>query len=411
MAQPSFPLIGIDRNGNEHPFEHPGPNAIEAAKRGAELKNYTKVLYGNERTQRHNTTGLFYRKVLFQSPSTNNELTVLGEQLVLALNNGPNVIKYARQHGIDLPIKTNGSGERRVTIQRTNKCTLPIQDSAALWDAIKLHHSSVLACLDKELPPESSEAAVLNANRGKTNREVMLSTLPQMPSPFSLEDFIRKLADTGYTEFAKKRLSAQSGLGYCVTKGELEKKGRQYFITQKFRDRNKKPALEAPTPITVAEVVEQPPVTVAETLIQRQNGALAGESTAEIRTPEAIESEKQSPTPPAQTAATQANEVNSAASTGVRKSTDPVTERILDFLSQSTTSPQDVEQLLTRYTEAQEHYHTAVLEAQTLVLEAGAKLTEAWKPINDLLLWQKGARQTFAQLLMAGMPDGRQPTV
>jgi hypothetical protein len=353
MSTQSFPLIGIDRNGNQHEFEHPGTNARDAAQKAAGLRGFVQVL-NNDKGNRL----AFYRQPLFKSeypPRQKSPLALLLEDQLL--KTGPAIIAHLRSKGCEVSL-IEKHGKTIVRVMPLAVCKVKMDDLDALRNFVKPNTALIVEALraeaaNKQAPETPEEEDVL---KGKKQRDIVLAMLPQMPTPFTRMHFIERLKHAGYHAFAANTKKVQNALVYCCREdGEITRDGHgQYVVREQFRHRKHE------TQATETQIAVEPP--------------------AEI---------KPAPSPTIEPATT----VVPSPTVSEPSALNPLLN-LLDLASQAASGTEDGTDLAATLTQACEVFESTMLDAV-------AALTAAVKPIADRLNKQNLARRALVNSLTA----------
>lgn len=231
MAMQHFPLIGIDRNKNEHEFECPGPTAKLAAQSGLRLYGYLQVLNGDKRN------GLaHYRQSLARKPNAEfaNEAT---PALAIALETSKTAAAS------ELLTQLRGKGFRISLTEEeellvTPRSKLTREDRLALQE--RAHTVLQLLKLEKNPPPKAvGEDLPVSSDpyNGESRRAVIAKILPQMPTPFTTAIFSERLIAAGFTAFAHDTQRVGNAVKAAVELGWVQSVKRgQYRVEPRFSE-------------------------------------------------------------------------------------------------------------------------------------------------------------------------------
>lgn len=284
MTVPYFPLIGIDRDRNEHPFEWPGLNAKDAAKKGAQRYGYPEVL-SNVADQKRSGNGHIYNRMplfkdetaSFKSPADKSALAqLLAEKLKQkAPKDIRSLIDTARARGMTFTV-TEKQG-KRPTLHITALAHSTVEKSTldTIRDLARDHVALFIEALEAEKAPPAEPPPPTDPLKGKTQQELVLQILPQMPKPFTLNIFIERVKAAGYVEYAQDRSKMQNAVTYAIKKGRVISAGHgKYAVVDQHRHINgeapKDPIIEStPPPITpVQEPEPEVPLQIPRTVIE-----------------------------------------------------------------------------------------------------------------------------------------------
>ena len=376
MAVPYFRLIGIDRDRNEHPFEWPGLNAIDAAKKGAQRYGYTEVLSGESGQKRgNNGAAIYYKKLLFKDETvvpkdpdakiTLADLTVQRARKMAI----PKLIELARAKGITFTLTEQPGKPAKLKIQPLAHCTAKKIEVDEIRDLARESMSLFIDVLqgEKEIPCKSPEpTAATDPLKGKTQSELVLQILPQMPAPFTLENFIERIRAAGYEDLAKQRARLQNAIQYSIKKGWVRRLAyARYDVMEEYRHRR----ANGEAPNKVATLPSDPIPLVVATPV---NTPILDVSTMQV--PQTLtEVPATMPSPPTLT-------MQSLVGT------------ILDLASQAASDSTDPSLLADRLTEAYQQFESAMLDALST-------LTSTVKPIVEQLKDQAITRKAIVRSL------------
>jgi hypothetical protein len=380
MSTHSFPLIGIDRSGNQHEFEWPGASEKDAAEKGASFRDYVKVLSNDKRRKLQN-----YRKPLFESKSPSGIFTRPKSALALLLEDpflktGSAIVQYLRSKGFSVSlVDDKKTGKLAVHLTPGPNCKVKIDDRDALRNFVRPNTQLIIDTLRAETSPAPEPPSDTDPLKGKKLREIVLSVLPQMPTPFTKNDFAARLKAANYTVLAEDGSRVQNAITYCTRSGgEVTGVGRgKYAVREQFRHR------KAAQPNQVASVPMADLSPEADAIDPHTVKA----SEAGFR----VDDE-----PQRASSAAQAKEVPVAAPESTIQSVPPlVAVVLLDLASQAVAGPDDAGDLAAKLTEACATFESTMLDAVSA-------LTATVKPVVERLNKQKSARQAFARLLARG---------
>lgn len=361
MSTQSFPLIGIDRNGNQHELEYPGLNARDAAKSAANIRGFVQVLSNDKGKRLAN-----YRQPLFKSEASTtfsrpkSALALLLENQLL--KTGPAIVDYLRSKGCDVSL-VEKNGKVSVKVTPLAICRVKMDDLDALRNFVRPNTPLIVETLRAESEKTAAAEAPTETDilKGKKQREIVLAMLPQMPNPFTKTHFIERLKHAGYHDLAANAKKVQNALSYCTREGgETINAGHgQYEVLEQFRHRKPAELPSKPPAVVVSPpVIEQPP--------------------AQIPTPITPE-------------AASVSEATSEAVVEPSSTVNPLIA-LLDLASQAASGTDDAADLAAKLTEA-----CAVFE--TTILDAVSALTAVVKPVADRLNKQNRARQALVTSL------------
>ncbi len=383
MSTQSFPLIGIDVSGNQHEFEWPGTTEKDAAMNGAQFRNYVKVLSRDKRNGLKN-----YRKSLFETEPSNVIFSRPKSPLALLLENpflktGPAILEHLRDKGLSVNlVEDPDTGNTSVKLIPMPNCKVKMDDRAALRNFVAPNRQLIIDALraenSKNARAEASKSAPETPGdtdplKGKKLRDIVLSILPQMPTPFTKEDFIARLRAAKYNLLAEDDAKIQNAITYCTRAGgETVGVGRgKYAVREEFKHRKTPPKLTVQVPI-------------AE-LLPEEAAVLVKASEMDV----GIDDAQPSVSPESPVAAPEPI---------IQSPVNPLAA-LLDLASQAVAGADDTADLVTRFEEA-----TGVFE--NAMLEAVSAYTAPAKALVERLRSQNAARQALARLLTKGAEDG-----
>lgn len=296
MALQSYPLIGLDWSRNEYPFEWVGASPVDAATRGGETRGFIEVLSGDRSGRRYGgrRQGMFYRKPLWKKPDP--ELAVRRDgksQLATAIEetltkSGATILGELRKLGYSFHV-ARGSSDKldRLVVDDGPQMTEHVRNE------IKTHRSKIVSALLEEEAAKPTGADPADPYKGHSRHEVTLKMLKQMPSPFTREDFAKRLTACGYPAFAQNVKFINNAFTYCTQIKLIDRLSRgKYTVTEKLKQLHIKH--DEPK---AAEPVVQPPQQAALPIetpvppIPTPPAQVAAEPTAEepLAAPEALQ--------------------------------------------------------------------------------------------------------------------------
>jgi len=286
MALEYFPLIGIDASRNEHSFEWPGKNWDEAARSGAMRYSYLKVLSNYAGQKRGgNGSGMYNRKVLYEAPQhegLNGSAEMLpdipllpgiggqrADILALRLIKQPSeLIQKLRGYGFVLYLK-DVEGKTKLFNDRRVTCAMTKPEIGQVNDLVRERRREIIAAIEAEEhapnPPDETEEND-DPLKGRKIQDIMLSMLPQMPTPFTTDDLVSRLKAAGFTEFAADRTRVNGNIQYAITKKQIESAGRgKYRVVEAFRHRRSDHPLREAYDSAMGEAAEKQPEPIIAT--------------------------------------------------------------------------------------------------------------------------------------------------
>lgn len=406
---PSHPLIGIDHNNNEHPFEWQGINPVDAATKGCEFFGYTKVL-SNHQSQRRGTNGngLYYRKLLYTAPNGKN---LAGKPTISDLMDGPEratsvlslrmvkdtraLMDMLREQGFVFKL-IHDPGERpQMSMDRRKTCVVKGSEYHHIRNLVNDQKNQFIAALQAEAEeqqgappkPSGSEEPVAQADplKGKKNQqEVLLSMLPQMPRPFTADDLIERLRVAGYTELAEHRSRLQAQIHNVIGKGWVTKAGYgKYEVAEDIRHRRPavQPAKESAPPAdeTKAAAPDLQPDLPLEALTPPRQVIEVPPPEEEVLPVTATIPAEPAPPPPAVSA-------------------QALFATVLDLASQAATGGADTAFLADKLKEACQ-------QLESTMLNAIEEFTSTFNPVIEQLNKQAATRQALMRSLTAVKSD------
>jgi len=255
----SYALIGRDRNHNEYPVEFQGYTPEDAARRACEARNFVDVLSGDQSGRRTGkANGIYYRKPLYKRPDTDldvpkgensNLAQAIGAQLA---RSGAAILQDLREKGYKLWL------EDSVRTGKHDKLMVDHGPLTVMTDhirsEIKTHKERIVQALQEEEASKKSDTPPIDPNdlyKGQGRHEVVMKMLPQMPNPFTRQDFIERLKASGYDAFANDRKKIENGLTYPAAIGLIERLGGGKFaVTKKLKQAAKKHEKKHPSETT-----------------------------------------------------------------------------------------------------------------------------------------------------------------
>lgn len=250
MSLESYPLIGVDRNNNEHHIEWQGTTAANAAKRVGILYKYTKVLSGSAGMKRGpNGNGIYHRKELWAAAPKFNFTEETLEQKVKAFNeqmvkNPQPLIRWLHERGLDISANEY-KGKLRVCARPLVTCTLTKEERGMVGDLIRENVSTFIEALEGDSAPppgagdkttgEPKDQPPPDELKGKTLQEVILSMLPQMPTPFTVDDLLERLKASGYIALSEQRTRVHSNIYRYVNR--IPGQRGKYQVAEAYRRR------------------------------------------------------------------------------------------------------------------------------------------------------------------------------
>lgn len=400
-STPSYPLIGIDHNRNEYPKEWQGRNAEDAAERLAQHYGYIKVLSGFQGQKRgSNGSGIYNRKTLFERqggaykiPSANAALAdvlgrhaeALGRRLV---EETKPVIDSLRERGLSFTL-LQVDGKTKLKMVPLVTCTVSERERGKIKDLVRENMATFIEALEAEAaaangPQEKSQEPV-DPLKGKTIQDIILSMLPQMPTPFTCDDLIARLQAAGFAEFAEDRPRVTSNIHYAITKGQVEQAGRaKYRVKEEFRHRRAaatEPPKQPDSPKEAAPVVEtaQPPALPDPQPDLPLEMLQVPREVIVVPAPPEPEPE---PQPALVPAVVNAHQV--------------LVATLLDLASQAATGDDDIVSLAKNVSDGVEQF-------QNIVLDGLTALTNTVQPFMELLNKRAAAKREFLRSL--SLPD------
>lgn len=401
MSLEYFPLIGIDASRNEHPFEWPGKNWEEAARSGAIRYSYLKVLSNYAGQKRGgNGSGMYNRKPLYEAPlpevlngsaeilpANSSFAELAGQRADIAalrlIKHTPELIEKLRSYGFVLYLKevdglTKLFNDRRVT------CGMTKPEVGQINDLVRERRREIIAALETEEDAQRPAAAVGENGdplKGKKIQDIMLSMLPQMPTPFTIGDLTARLSVAGFKEFAADRARVASNIQYAITKKQIASAGRgKYRVVEEFRHRraaSEYPLKDAYDSATGATPEQQPDAIIEPVTAQPE---LQLESLRPPRAVIEVPAPEPEPEPePAPVTAVDAQRM--------------LVATVLDLASQAAAAGEDdMLSLASKWKEAVEQCQNAVLDALTALSAAG-------KPFMEQVLKRHAAKQALLRSL------------
>lgn len=406
MSLTYYPLIGIDASRNEHQFEWPGKNWEEAARSGAMRYSYLKVLSNHAGQKRGgNGSGMYNRKPLYEAPLPellNGSAEILpanpafaelaGQRADIAalrlIKQTPELIEKLRGYGFVLYL-TEVDGQTKLLNDRRVTCGMTKPEVAQINDLVRERKREIIAALETEKdaqnsPPEVEENG--DPLKGKKIQDIMLSMLPQMPTPFTINDLTARLKAAGFTEFATDRARVVSSIHYAITKKQVESVERgKYRVVEAFRHR--RPASENPLRDAYDSAMGWTPEKQTDPVIEPVTPAAQPELPLESLQPprEVIEVAPPEPQPQPVLDAEQIQPVLDAQ--------QMLIAAVLDLASQAATSDDDILlSLAANVDEAAEQY-------QNIMLDAVTALTATIKPFVEHVRKRHAAKQALLRSL------------
>jgi hypothetical protein len=384
---PYFPLIGLDKNGNEHPKEWPGKSPEDAAENLAAKYGYVEVKSGvSSLKQGKNGGGNYYRKSLFKEANgSSGPASPLAQELTAQLEREAvkkiqPLLDNLRGRGITFTVietkRANGTVKKSVLINPVPLiCNVTIKELGGIKDKIRENMDPFIKAIEQDsAPAESAPTPGADPLKGKTQREIVLSLLPQMPSPFSIDDFLERLKAAGYEQLADQRERMQNALVYCVQKAEVIRHGRATFeVVEEFRHRRANGEARKDTPVIEPTVQPVPIAPVVVTPLIQQ------------------------PEPELTKPAPQATAVTMPASPAAFSA--QLASTVLDLVTQAATSDEDDTGDLAG------KLHEACQQFETTMLEAVAALTATVQPVVERLNKRAAARQILIRSLTNRPPE------
>lgn len=388
---PYHPLIGIDKNLDEHPFEWPGKNPIDAAEHGAVRYGYIKVLSGDQRQKRgRNGTNMYHRKPLFTAPQAAARASTISDLLGLSaesfresLNKRPlPVIESLRQRGFSFSLVKNGGGKISLLMTPLITCTVKESDKGAILDLVRENKASFIEALQVEAAikhapqaPEPEEPP--DPLKGKKLQEIMAAMLPQMPTPFTVDHLSERLKAAGYLELAEQRTRLLSNIHYAISKGLAARAGYA-----KYRRVAPEPTQQPVIDTAVEQIA--PPLDVSQPEL---------DLTALVPTRDIIHVDAPAPpTRPEPPSAPTPSPEPAVAAPVLTMQTLAAT--VLDLASQAAASDDDTAALAAKLGDAFQQFENVMLEALTA-------LTSASRPVIDQLNKRATAKQALLRSLTA----------
>lgn len=377
MSTHSFPLIGIDLSGNQHEFEYLGASAIDAAKKGAQMRGYIEVRSADKRLRRSgNGDGIYYGKPLFKAEPSNPIFTRPKSAFALLLEDpflktGPAILKHLRDKGFSVTLVDD-----KVKLTPGPNCKVRIEERGALRNFIGPNTQLIIDALRAEATSTAPEKVDKDPLKGKKLREIVLSILPQMPTPFTKEDFLIRLRAANFTLLAEDGAKIQYAITYCTREGgEVAGVGRgKYSVREKFKHRK--------TP-TQPKLVTLPTAELSSEEAVAFDPVKTSESAFRVDEPEPTPQESETPVA-APTIQTTPPTVNPLVA-------------LLDLASQAAAGADDAADLAAKFTEARATFESTMLDAVSA-------FTAAVKPMVETLIKQNTFRQALARSLTATSP-------
>jgi hypothetical protein len=261
-------------------------NAKDAAKKCAMRHGYIEVLSGVADQKRSgNGTQIYYRMPLFKDehftfnvPGTQSPLAHLLTQKLerYALKEIRPLIEMGRTRGIAFTL-TEKEGKSILHITPMAHCTVKKPELDSLRDLARDNMALFIEALGGEkASPKATEstpiagAAAPDPLKGKKLQDITLMLLPQMPTPFTLDDFIDRLRAAGFTELVTQRPRLQGAIQYAIDKKQVTRDGRaRYKVVEEYRHRRangeapKEPEVIVTPPPVAESPTQQPEINLA----------------------------------------------------------------------------------------------------------------------------------------------------
>lgn len=255
MSTTYYPLIGIDWNHNEKQREWPGINYEDAARSMGERYGLSEVVSNYIGQKRGgNGSGMYNRKPLWKAavppsgslkpPSANPTLSEVLTQQADVLNQRilektlP-LINSLRARGLEFKL-VNGNGTPILRMEPTTLCSVTNKELGQIRDLVRENKNHIISVLEAEAKPSKPQEPPVPTDplKGKKIQDILLSMLPQMPTPFTVADLADRLRAAGYTEFAADRTRLTSSIHYAIIKEQIETAGRgRYRVKEEYRHR------------------------------------------------------------------------------------------------------------------------------------------------------------------------------
>ncbi len=250
----SYPLIGLDKDRNEHPFEFIGTSPRNAAEKGGEKLGYIEVLSGDQSSRRNGrANGIYYKQSLFKCMRHEHLMgkagpTSLALSMAEKLNkSGAALLQDLRNRGlVPTVMKDEDTGE---PVLHIGLGTLSAPLTPEVKEQLRVEIEPNERRIIKALQDEAAKKEPRDPYKGQGRAEVMRKILPQMPMRFNTQDFVARLKAADYIDFAEDMIAVRNGLTHAIQVGDMIRitKG-QYAVAERLRTGKRKP--ECPTPIT-----------------------------------------------------------------------------------------------------------------------------------------------------------------
>ncbi len=419
----SYPLIGIDWNRNETAREWPGRNWEDAANGLAMRYGFAEVLSNFTGQKRGgNGLGMYHRKPLYKAPESKRgglngsgkllpAAPTLGDLLSprsklpsLSLMNAPALIKVLRPQGFVFELKYI-DGKRKMIVDKQITSSITNAELDQVLDIVKARRKEFVEALASEPDQEDEAQADTGSNpstepadplKGKKLKDVILSMLPQMPTPFTVDDLADRLRVAGYNQLSGERMRLLSSIHYAKKNDHvLQKSYGKYEVTEACRHRRHPP--EQPKEAPDATVASEP--TVAPSPNPRSDeisveACLPPREVIEVPAPQASNSV------PPPLAALAAPDSESSPRIPMPNIQSPLVGMVLDLASQAAAGADDNAAVAEKLMAAGQQFETTMLDAV-------AALTASIKVVADQLHHRAATRKALLQSL-TGQPQDAQ---
>ncbi len=407
-----YPLIGIDWNRNEKLKEWPGISWEDAATKLAKRYDFVEVLSNATGQKRGGSgTGMYNRKPLYKAPATagagkllpatptlKDLLTSRSALPGLRLMKAPALIKLLRPQGFIFELKYI-DGRRKMNVSKQVTSSVTNSELDQVREIVKERKDEFVEALATEVEegqapaPSNLSPEPADPLKGKKLKDVILSMLPQMPTPFTVDDLADRLRVAGYNQLSEERMRLLSSIHYAKKNGHvLPKTYGKYEVTEACRHRRHPP--------------EQPKQAAADATVQSEPNKVVPAPDAEVDqiSVEAYQPPREVIEVPAPRASTSLPPSDSGLEPSPRipvpNIQSPLVGMVLDLASQAAAGQDDNAAVAEKLMAAGQQFETTMLDAV-------AALTASIKVVADQLHHRAATRKALLQSL-TGQPHDAQ---